>query len=85
MQGNAKLKTKKSEIHQKFMSKKNTAQKLQEILTEEAEKFASSESKLSKSFKKFSAMGIITKSTYTLPLKDTIGKTFREQTQHHPL
>ncbi len=67
------------------MSTKTTTIKLKEALSKEAEKFASNESKLSKSFEKFSAMGIITKSTYTLPLKDTIGKTFREQTQHHPL
>lgn len=32
-------------------------------------------------YTKFSKIGIDTKSTYTLPLKDTIGRTFRELLQ----
>ena len=63
------------------MSKDTMDERLVETLSKEAKKFTQTESKLRQSFEKFSKMGIETKSTYSLPLKDTIGRTFREQIQ----
>ena len=63
------------------MSEKTTTEKLQEALRKESSKYVSEKGKLSESFAKFSKLGISTKSSYSLPLKDTIGKTFREQIQ----
>ncbi len=56
-------------------------EKLIEVISKESKVFAEKDSKLKGSFTKLSKMGINEKSTYTLPLKDTIGRIFREQTQ----
>ncbi len=64
------------------MKRQSTTEQLRTLLEEEAEKFAKKESGLSNDiYLKFSKMGINTKSVYSLPLVDTIGKTFREQLQ----
>lgn len=57
-----------------------TTEKLIEVLAREKQKFAKIGS-LTEVYSKFSKIGIDTKSTYSLPLKDTIGKTFQEQIQ----
>lgn len=56
-----------------------TTEKLSEVLSKEKNHFADRRGVLSESYSKFSKIGIDAKSTYSLPLKDTIGKTFREQ------
>ncbi|MEM9685381.1 MAG: hypothetical protein AAF934_00480 [Bacteroidota bacterium] len=65
--------------------KKSIEEKLIDSLAKESKKFAQKESKLSEILEKLSKAGIETKSTYSLPLKDTIGKTFREQIQFNSL
>lgn len=60
---------------------KTTTELLQESLLKESKKFTDKESKLSGTFAKFSKFGIDVKTNFNLPLKDTIGKTFREQSQ----
>jgi len=67
------------------MSNTSTTELLKEALVNEAIKFPLEESKLFRAYAKFLKMGIDTKSTYDLPLKDTIGKTFREQLQFKAL
>lgn len=68
------------------MSKKKSIEmRLIDSLAKESKKFTQKESKLSETFTKLSKVGIETKSTYTLPLKDTIGKTLREQVQFNSL
>jgi hypothetical protein len=57
------------------------AEKLSEVLAKEKVHFAKKGGTLSNVYDKFSKIGIDTKSTYSFPLKDTIGKTFREQIQ----
>ncbi len=52
-------------------------QKLNTTLQKESKKFAST-GKLQGIYEKFEKMGINTKTTYTLPLKDTIGKRMHE-------
>jgi hypothetical protein len=59
----------------------STTKKLQETLKIENQKFESRESKLSGVQAKILKIGLETKSTYSLPLKDTIGKNFRELLQ----
>lgn len=61
--------------------KKSMEERLIDSLTKESKKFDQKEGKLSNSLEKLVKAGIETKSTYSLPLKDTIGKTFREQIQ----
>lgn len=56
-------------------------QKLTDVLAKEKKKFAKKENSLFETCSKFSKMGIDMKTTYTLPPKDTIGKTFNEQIQ----
>lgn len=56
----------------------STTKKLQETLNIENQKFEVKESKLSGVQAKILKIGIETKSTYSLPMKDTIGKNFRE-------
>jgi hypothetical protein len=63
------------------METKSTSVRLTELLAKETRKFAEKDSTLKGVYSKFSKMGIDTKSTYSLPLKDTIGKTFSEQLQ----
>ncbi len=65
--------------------KKSIEKRLINSLAKESKKFAPKESKLSETFSKLSKMGVEIKSTYSLPLKDTIGKTFREQIQFNSL
>ncbi|MEM1259663.1 MAG: hypothetical protein AAGH81_14105 [Bacteroidota bacterium] len=65
--------------------KKSIEKRLIDSLAKESKKFAQKESKLSETYSKLSKAGIDTKSTYSLPLKDTIGKTFREQIQFNSL
>ncbi len=64
---------------------KSIEERLIDSLAKESKKFAQKESKLSDTISKLSKVGIETKSTYSLPLKDTIGKTFREQVQFNSL
>jgi hypothetical protein len=59
----------------------STTERLQELLAKETKVFSEKESSLKEIYSKFSKIGIDTKSTYSFPLKDTIGKTFREQLQ----
>lgn len=63
------------------METKSTTERLTELLAKESKKFAEKEYSLKETYSKFSKIGIDTKSTYSFPLKDTIGKTFREQLQ----
>lgn len=60
---------------------KTVTEKLTEVIAKEKIHFAKKGGTLTEIFAKFSKIGIETKSTYSLPLKDTIGKTFREQMQ----
>ena len=67
-------------------NKKSIEERLADSLAKESKKPNRKNSKLSKSFDKFLKAGVLeTKSTYSLPLKDTIGKTFREQVQYKSL
>jgi len=61
------------------METSSTSERLLKVFSNESVKLNKKKSKLKESFNKLSKLGIVTKSTYTLPLKDTIGKTFREQ------
>jgi len=61
------------------METSSTSERLLKVLANESVKLNKKKSKLKESFNKLSKLGIANKSTYTLPLKDTIGKTFREQ------
>jgi len=63
------------------METKSTTDRLSELLVKESKKFAQKESAIKQSYSKFSKIGIDTKSSYSFPLKDTIGKTFNEQLQ----
>lgn len=63
------------------METKSTTERLTELLEKETKKFAEKDSSLKETYSKFSKIGIDTKSTYSFPMKDTIGKTFREQLQ----
>ena len=56
----------------------NTTDILIRTINKESIKFEGKKSKLSGSMEKFSKLGISTKSSYKLPLKDTIGKTFND-------
>lgn len=49
------------------------------VLKKEDMKNGKRKSRLKNAYAKFERIGINTKSTYSLPLKDTLGKTFREQ------
>ncbi len=64
---------------------KSVEKRLLDSLAKESKKFAQRESKLSGIILKLSEAGIDTKSNYSLPLKDTIGRTFREQIQFNSL
>lgn len=59
----------------------STTKKLQETLNIENQKFEGRGSKLSGVQAKILKIGLETKSTYSLPMKDTIGKNFRELLQ----
>lgn len=50
-------------------------------MTKEKKHFTEQSGDLSEIYAKLSKIGIDIKSTYSLPLKDTIGKVFREQIQ----
>jgi len=54
-------------------------EKFTALIAKETKEFAKKDGTLKDVFTKFSKIGIDTKSTYSLPLKDTIGLTFREQ------
>jgi hypothetical protein len=54
---------------------------LAEVLRAESKRFAGEEGTLQKAMEKFIEMGLDTKSSYGLPMTDTIGKTFHEQLQ----
>lgn len=60
---------------------KSLSEKLTEVIAKEKIHFTQKGGALSEIYAKFSKIGIDTKSSYSLPLKDTIGKTFREQIQ----
>jgi hypothetical protein len=62
------------------MKIKTITEKFSETLEKEKDHFAKIGS-LSGFYTKLAKMGIDTKTTYTLPLKDTIGRTFRKQSQ----
>jgi hypothetical protein len=62
-------------------TKKPITEQLVEVLENEKVRISEKGGTLSNAFSKFLKIGIDTKSTYTFPLKDTIGKTFREQIQ----
>jgi hypothetical protein len=62
-------------------TEKTITEKLTEVIAKEKVHFAEKGGALTDIYTKFSKIGIETKSTYSLPLKDTIGKTFREQVQ----
>ncbi len=64
------------------METKSTTERLAELLAKETKNFAEKENSLKETYSKFLKIGIDTKSTYSFPLKDTIGKTFREQLQY---
>ncbi len=64
---------------------KTITEKLQESLSKESKKFSKKGSNLKESYSKFSKIGIELNPTYSLPMKDTIGKTFREQVQSNSL
>lgn len=64
-----------------MMKAKSTTEQLSELLAKESKRFAKKEGGLKKTYSKFSKIGIDTNSSYNFPLKDTIGKTFREQLQ----
>lgn len=57
---------------------KSITDKLNEVLEKESLRFPQKNSSLFEIYKKFSKLGIDTRSTFTLPLKDTIGRTFQE-------
>jgi len=57
-----------------------TTEKFAKVIAKESIKFEQ-KGTLSKTYTKFRKFGIIKESAYTLPLKDTIGKAFREQIQ----
>ncbi len=57
----------------------STEEKLKEVMKKETKKFAEKETPLSGVLEKFEEMGIDTRTTYKLPLKDTIGKTREAQ------
>lgn len=59
----------------------STTKKLQETLKTENQRFEEKETKLSGVQAKILKIGLETKSTYSLPMKDTIGKNFRELLQ----
>ncbi|MDY0083209.1 MAG: hypothetical protein RBR74_08525 [Ignavibacteriaceae bacterium] len=60
---------------------KTITEKLSEVISKEKVHFGKSGGTLLDIYDKLLKIGIDTKSTYSLPLKDTIGKTFREQIQ----
>ncbi len=62
-------------------TEKTLTEELKEVMAKEKKHFTEQRGALSEIYAKFSKIGIDTKSTYSLPLKDTIGKTFREQIQ----
>lgn len=62
-------------------TEKTITEKLTDVIAKEKNNFAEKGGTLTDIYAKFSKIGIDTKSTYSLPLKDTIGKTFREQVQ----
>ncbi len=61
------------------MKTQQITDRLTELIEKETKEFAKKDGALKEAFVKFSKIGIVTKSTYSLPLKDTIGQTFREQ------
>lgn len=68
-------------VKNKTMKTLSITKKLQQTLTIENHKFEKRESKLSGVQSKILKIGLETKSTYSLPMKDTIGKNFRELLQ----
>lgn len=62
-------------------TEKTITEKLTEVIEKEKNQFAEKGGTLTEIYAKFLKIGIDTKSSYSLPLKDTIGKTFREQVQ----
>jgi hypothetical protein len=61
------------------MKTQSITESFTQVLEKETCKLSKKSSKLKNAYIKFAKMGIDIKSTYTLPLKDTIGKTFMEQ------
>jgi len=62
-------------------TEKILTEELKEVMTKEKKHFTEQSGDLSEIYAKLSKIGIDIKSTYSLPLKDTIGKVFREQIQ----
>jgi hypothetical protein len=58
-------------------------EKFENLLEKESNKFAKKQtvSKISGVYSKLSKHGLLTKSEYTFPLKDTIGKTYFDKSQ----
>jgi hypothetical protein len=63
------------------MKKKTTVDQLNSVLAKEGKKYTHGSGKLSNSLSKFSKGRISEKSSYSFPLKDTIGRTLHEQCQ----
>lgn len=63
------------------MSKKSVEIRLIETISKESKRFNRVDSALGRTIEKLTNAGVNLKSTYSFPLKDTIGKTFREQTK----
>jgi len=63
------------------MEETRITEALTEVLETESKRFTGEESTLKDAMEKFIEMGLDTTSSYNLPLKDTIGRTFHEQLQ----
>ncbi len=60
---------------------KPVTERLTDALAKESKKFAQKKSEGTDALQKLEVMVVQDKSTYSFPLKDTIGRTFREQIQ----
>ncbi len=62
---------------------KTVTGKLENLLDKESKRFlkTSADSKISGVYSKLSKHGLLTKTEYSLPLKDTIGKTYFDKKQ----
>lgn len=62
---------------------KTVTEKFENLLNKEYKKFANkqTDSKISGVYSKLSKHGLLTKSEYPFPLKDTIGKTYFDKIQ----
>jgi len=60
---------------------KSLTEKVTEAIAKGKVQYSERRGTLTDTYAKFSKIGIVTKSTYSFPLKDTLGKTFRDQIQ----